>query len=94
MSAPICRSCRARIIWMRTESGKAMPCDPEVLTEYLVPMEDATPAQRQETRLTLVTTDGRVVTGIMGTCLTPFVREWKGRVPHWATCPQAKDFRR
>jgi len=53
-----CRGCGAEIIWLQTEKGKPMPCDPG--------------------KVTVVTEKGQVVSGY---------------IPHWATCPKAKEFK-
>jgi hypothetical protein len=83
-----CRSCQAEIVWVRSATtGKAIPCNPEIRVEYLVPIEDATAEQRATgIRTTLITPEGQAATGILGTVLTPFAREWRGRISHFATC--------
>ncbi len=84
-----CRGCGAAIVWVRMrESGRAMPCDEEILTEWL----DDTAGKAASTR-TLITEDGVAITGRRGSVLDPNVREVTGRVPHWASCPQAGAFR-
>ena len=59
MMQQTCRSCGKGIHWIKTEKGKPMPCDPQVVT--------------------VVTDSGKVI---------------KGRIPHWATCPQADQHRK
>ena len=92
MTRPLaqCRGCQAAVVWVHMrEAGKAMPCDPDVLTEWL----DETAGKAASTR-TLITEDGVAITGRRGTAIEPGTREVVGRVPHWATCPQAESFRR
>ena len=92
MTRPLaqCRGCQAAVVWVHMrESGKAMPCDPDVLTEWL----DETAGKAASTR-TLITSDGVAITGRRGTAIEPGTREVIGRVPHWVTCPQANTFRR
>jgi len=54
-----CRSCNAPLVWIKSRAGKAIPCDPAVLS--------------------VVTDEGDVV---------------RGRVSHFATCPQAAQHRK
>lgn len=54
-----CKGCGRQIEWIKTEAGKQMPVDPDLVT--------------------VVLKDGRVV---------------RGYRPHWATCPNAEQFRR
>lgn len=56
---PQCRSCQAEIVWIKTSSGKPMPCDPKLIT--------------------VVTDEGVTV---------------KGRLSHFATCPNAGQHRK
>jgi hypothetical protein len=71
------------------ETGKAMPCDPEVIVERLD--ETAGTAARN---VTLVTEDGMVVTGRRLEELREGieVRVVAGRVSHFTTCPAAPAF--
>lgn len=64
------------MLWVRTTSGKKMPCDPDMvtITESLQGM-------------TLILPSGAVIA--KATLLGA-----KGYVPHWATCPKAKEFRK
>lgn len=91
MTRPLaqCRGCHAAIVWVTMrETGKAMPCDPELLTEWL----DDTAGKAASTR-TFITADGVAITGRRGTAIEPVTREVVGRVPHWSTCPDAAKFR-
>lgn len=73
-----CKSCGANIIWLNTESGKAMPCDAKPIPYK----EDVTG------NLTLVTPDGRVVRA-----KADMTSEKMGYTSHFATCPDAKNWR-
>lgn len=79
-----CRSCGARIIWITTASGKAMPCDasPVYYKTYGV----------KKPRDRVVTLDGNV----MSCQIVPETEENNGfgYVPHWGTCPNAAKFRK
>jgi hypothetical protein len=75
-----CRSCRAPIVWVGTEHGKAMPLDAE-------------PYTGDDPRgLFVIRTDGGKVTGV---AVPPdvFADEPHYRA-HWSTCPQADQWRR
>jgi len=94
---PTCRGCHATIRWVNTRMGKAIPVDPERLTEWLVEEEQmvtTTGAPIPMRVITLVTMEGDVVRGYQGTVLTPGSREVIGYIPHWASCPQAAQFRK
>ena len=75
----LCRSCGQQVEWVTTTKGKKMPVDPEVV-EY----EDA------EKGTVLVTEGGNVIT------VNEFQRmpNVRGRISHFATCPQADQWRR
>lgn len=79
-----CRGCGATIEWIRMKSGKSMPVDPEpVFVE-------------EEGSQVFVTDEGDTITGRQVWPTTP---EEKARltvayVPHWSTCPEARQFRR
>lgn len=99
MNRPTCAGCKAIIRWLTTRAGKAMPVDPDRLTEWLVTRDEAPEAFANigpgtARLLTLVTPEGHVITGYQGSVLTPGAHEVVGYVPHWATCPKAKDFKR
>lgn len=79
-----CRGCGATIEWIRMKSGKAMPVDPEpVFVE-------------EGGSQVFVTDEGDTITGRP---INPEPTEDKASlavafVPHWATCPEAGQFRR
>ena len=77
-----CKSCGAEIIWLKTTSGKSMPCDAVQVMYW----------QRDKAKGKVVTPNGEVLscefegdhaqaTGM-------------GYIPHWATCPSADKFKR
>lgn len=71
-----CNSCGQEMVWIKSSSGKSIPCDPE---KYHI-QDD------------LVSPDLMVVsdTGQVG----KLSKVESGRVSHFATCPDAKKFRR
>lgn len=82
---PNCRSCRAPIVWVRTETGKAMPLDPD--------MEATGPwilIERPDDGEIIAVHRSKVVelTG------EEDAASWPGRESHWSTCPNADTHRR
>lgn len=86
-----CRSCGAKIIWIRMQSGKAMPCNPLRIGYTEQPEQpDSVKAV-----LTLITPDGRTVRGTY----EPGNQQGNGRnqygyISHFSTCPNANKHRR
>lgn len=80
MNKATCRGCGARIVWIKTPAGKAMPCDPSPVYYKADP----------EGKDRIVTTRGEVVAC---TITTGADATDAGYRPHWATCPQAGTFR-
>lgn len=77
-----CKSCGADIIWIKTVTGKSMPCNAEAVICWKKPKGKATViTPNGETYRADLEGDLDKATGI-------------GYIPHWATCPQAKNFRR
>jgi hypothetical protein len=75
-----CKGCGAEIRYVRTPAKTFIPCDPDVILAWIHPGAVDK----------LVTIEGRVISvDLTGegrpTC--------EGRVPHWATCPEADKFR-
>jgi hypothetical protein len=79
-----CQSCNAEIVWVETGTGRRMPLDPTVI-EILV----------GSGRTFIVTDEGASVRGTPVDDAQPDLAPTfaKGRVSHYATCPQAKDWR-
>jgi hypothetical protein len=89
MPRPTCKGCGAIVRWITTTAGKPMICDPEKLQEWVTD----TPRQTAP-KITLVTSDGQMETGWQASVIVSGSRSIEGYVPHWATCPKAKDFKR
>ena len=71
-----CKYCGAPIRWVKTINGKTMPCDDKKYSLY------------KGDKYTMVTVTGRTVKcDLEGTDKT-FIGF--GYVPHWSTCPGAK----
>lgn len=80
---PKCISCGADIKWIKTVSGRAMPCDPEPV-RFL--------ADKDNAEETFVMANGAVVRGRRAPDEYPFT--YTGYISHFATCPYAKQHRR
>ena len=78
-----CRACGKEIVFIRTVAGNSIPCDAEVIRFR--------PMSRfgKEKKENFVMTDGRVCSGVRDPEGTEL-----GYRSHWASCPNAKDFRR
>ena len=77
-----CKSCNEEIIWIKMGSGKSMPCNADAVSYWKNPKGKATIiTPNGETYRADLEGDLDKATGI-------------GYIPHWATCPQAKNFRR
>lgn len=73
-----CSSCGARIRWIRTVGGKAMPCDAQLITFTRGGGPEA-----------FVTPEGKVERGKRDPD-----GDLTGYISHFATCPQADRHRR
>jgi len=78
-----CRACGKEILFIRTVAGKSMPCDAEPIR--FRPMSRFGTEQNEN----FVTPDGRVYRGVRDPEGTEL-----GYRSHWASCTNAKDFRR
>lgn len=76
-----CKSCGAEIIWIKTASGKMMPCNPQKIRYRETVLNRG--------NVTLITPDGKIVTGT----ITPNSDRY-GYESHFATCPAAANFRK
>ncbi len=77
-----CKSCGADIVWIKTTSGKAMPCD-AVAVKY---------QNNEYGKDKIVLENGEVIKAsvvTLGGLLTPIV-DGEGYISHFATCPYAK----
>lgn len=81
MSTSTCRGCGASIYWIKTRSGKSMPCN-------LVPVHYKNKGKGTDI---VVTQEGEVIRcEIIGTGNA----EGFGYVPHWSTCNNPDRFRK
>lgn len=78
----VCRSCGAQISWIRMKSGKMMPVNPQRISVSAV-----LPGSKDA--LTLVTSDGKILSGVPDPASDKF-----GFESHFATCPAAAAHRR
>lgn len=82
MGKGICRGCGAPILWIRTESGKSMPCGPDPVTYW----QNAVGCHK------IVTPNGEVLSvSLEG---DPQQATGIGFISHFATCPNRDDFRK
>lgn len=81
-----CKGCGARIIWVKTKNGTFLPCNPEAV--------EIDPAGAKT--MCIVTDDGDVQWGSPVNRDSLFLpdKTIMGRLSHFATCPDAKKFRR
>ena len=75
-----CRGCGKEIIWIKTATGKAMPCDPEPVAYW----------QTAGGKRRIVTPNGEVIACELDG--SPDRATGIGYIPHWATCPAAGRF--
>ena len=75
-----CKSCGAEIIWIKTASGKMMPCNPQKIS-----YKNTFPRGN----MTLITPEGKFVTGTIDLSSATY-----GYESHFATCPAASKFRK
>ncbi|MGD9567543.1 MAG: hypothetical protein AB7V48_04375 [Sedimentibacter sp.] len=77
-----CRGCGAQIVWIRTNSGKSMPCNPVPVTYW----------EKAKAIGKIVTPNGETLScefeGDIDKA-TGF-----GYISHFSTCPQAKKFKK
>ena len=78
-----CRSCGAEIVWISMRAtGKKMPCDPGLIPFWAdIKGKDTVITLDGETVRCKLTGEPDDITNV-------------GRVPHWATCPNADLHRR
>lgn len=78
----VCAGCGRQIMWLKTRAGKNMPVNPQM--HYY----RADPSGGEK----IVTQYGDVVTGFTG--VEPSQADGVGYISHFATCPNAGNFRR
>lgn len=71
-----CKACGAEILWIKTDKGKSMPCDPEQVTYYA----------RRGAKERVVTPNGEVISCDLKPPHDGAEPTGVGYVPHWATC--------
>lgn len=76
-----CKGCNRKIEWIRMKSGKSMPVDPE--PEFVKLGQD-------HGKCTFITDEGETIIGTKTSEDTGVI----GFVPHWATCPESRQFKR
>jgi hypothetical protein len=93
MKTSTCKAvkCGQTIGWIRTTAGKDMPVDPVLVVERLA----IGAASGRGERVTLITEDGRTVTGQKpeGPQAWEELTQVSGFRPHWSTCKAATMFR-
>lgn len=77
-----CKSCGEEIVWMKTKNGRDMPCDPNLVPFWA----------KFKGKGKVVTLEGDVVSCEFEGPLDEMTNV--GRIPHWATCPNANQHRR
>lgn len=78
-----CKSCGAEIVWVKTNKGKAMPCDSKKVMA----------AKDDKGKDLLVTPIGNVVRVNLAATITEN-NVVIGYISHFATCPNANEHRR
>lgn len=84
---PTCRSCGAPIGFVRLESGKHMPVDPELVKTFAVPYIGTGPVR------VLVTERGQVRRWTEVSLTAPGAEAVSGFESHFGSCPHAKAHR-
>ena len=82
MSMSTCRGCGMPIVWIKTASGKPMPCDPEQITYW----------QKPRGSQKIVTPNGEVISAELSG--DPNRATGIGYISHFATCTKSDAFRR
>ncbi len=77
-----CKGCGKEIVFIRTESGKSMPCDIDKIMYW----ED------KKAKGKIVTSNGMVISSKFDG--EPEEATGIGYLPHWSTCPNAKEFKK
>ncbi len=87
MEVKKCKACGADIVWVKTKSGRAMPCDAKKV-DY---------QKNYKGSKVIVTDEGDVVRGEI---ITPtasglqMIIDGQGYISHFATCPCAEQFKK
>ena len=84
---PRCKGCGAPILWYRTAAGKLMPCDPDPVAYW-----ERRGASGKVLSAWTCKQRGEVVSCDFDG--TPETASGIGYIPHWATCPKWRDFKK
>ena len=82
MNKAKCKGCGKTILWIKTVSGKSMPCDPEPVTYW----------EKQKAAGKVVTPNGEVISCEFDGDTSKATGT--GYISHYATCPSAGQFRK
>lgn len=85
-----CRSCRKPIEWVTTTKGKRVPVNPDYRTVLRVKPYDFSSRKK----VTVVSDQGEMVVGWEPRPGDPEAGLLRGRLSHFATCPQAGSWER
>lgn len=77
-----CRGCGAEIIWIRTASGKSMPCDPVPVAYW----------KKEKAPGKVTTPNGEVISCVFDGDMDKATGI--GYISHFSTCPKASSFKR
>jgi len=81
--AALCKGCKQRIKWIKTPAGRWMPVDPKRMSGSDL---WAIAHRKHWKKVLMVSEDGEINE-------KPLAYD-EGYVPHWLTCPKAKDFKK
>ena len=81
---PKCKSCGAEIVWIKTAAGRSMPCDAKIV------LFDGS----KDGKEVFITLGGNMVRGAYPQENNLVADPRKGYIPHWATCPSAKQHKK
>lgn len=82
MTRSRCHGCGAEIIWIKTEAGKSMPCNPGMVPFW----------ERPKASGKIITQRGRVISCDLSGERDSFTGF--GYVSHFSTCTKERDFRK
>ena len=77
-----CKGCGAEIIWIKTNTGKSMPCDPAMVTYW----------EKPKALGKVVTPNGEILSCVFEGELEKATGA--GYISHFSTCPKADRFKK
>lgn len=90
-----CRSCNAPILWQVSRHGRPIPLDPAVIEVVVYDAGETDPAVHKHPLENLVDHTGGTVKGWrVPADVRPDLPRVRGRISHFATCPNANSHRR